>query len=120
MTIFGQTRHRVPGGRGAVVRCRMRPAMPACSPRRLLKKAWPPIGGCWGIWDGFVMQGFERSDRELPDAAALAGHLVPAGSMFAFLAVHRAEVFRAADYADLFAPGAGRPSLPPPPSAARL
>src|SRR5260370_32390215 len=58
------------------------------------------------------MQGFERSDRELPDAAALAGHLVPAGSMFAFLAVHRAEVFRDADYADLFAPGAGRPSLP--------
>jgi Transposase domain (DUF772)/Transposase DDE domain len=58
------------------------------------------------------MQGFERSDRELPDAAALAGHLVPAGSMFAFLAVHRAEVFRDADYADLFAPGVGRPSLP--------
>src|SRR5258708_35132850 len=80
--------------------------------RRLLKKAWPPIGGCWGIWDGFVMQGFERSDRELPDAAALAGHLVPAGSMFAFLAVHRAEAFRDADYADLFAPGAGRASLP--------
>src|SRR5260370_602977 len=58
------------------------------------------------------MQGFERSDRELPDAAALAGHLVPAGSMFAFLAVHRAEVFRDVDAADLFAPGAGRPSLP--------
>src|SRR5260370_1746113 len=32
--------------------------------------------------------------------------------MLAFLAVHRAEVFRDADYADLFAPGAGRPSLP--------
>jgi DDE family transposase/transposase-like protein DUF772 len=60
-----------------------------------------------------VMQGFERSDRQLLDAAALAGHLVPAGSMFAFLAVHRAEVFPDADYADLFSPpGAGRPSLP--------
>jgi hypothetical protein len=59
------------------------------------------------------MQGFERADRELLDAAALAGHLVPAGSMFAFLAGHRAEVFPDADYADLFAaPGAGRPSLP--------
>ena len=47
------------------------------------------------------------------DAAALAGHLVPAGSMFAFLAAHRAEVFPDADYADLFAPpGLGRPSLP--------
>src|SRR6516225_7560910 len=60
-----------------------------------------------------VMQGFERADRQLLDAAALAGHLVPAGSMFAFLAAHRAEVFPDADYADLFAPpGFGRPSVP--------
>ncbi len=43
----------------------------------------------------------------------LAGHLVPAGSMFAFLAAHRADVFPDAEYADLFAPpGFGRPSLP--------
>jgi hypothetical protein len=60
-----------------------------------------------------VMQGFERADRQLLDAAALAGHLVRAGSMFAFLAAHRAEVFPDEDYADLFAPpGSGRPSLP--------
>jgi len=59
------------------------------------------------------MQGFERMDRQLTDAAALAGHLVPAGSMFAFLAAHRAEVFPDAGYADLFSPpGVGRPSLP--------
>jgi hypothetical protein len=59
------------------------------------------------------MQGFERADRQLLDAAALAGHLVPAGSMFAFLAGHRAEVFPDEDYADLFAPpGVGRPSIP--------
>src|SRR5689334_14142288 len=59
------------------------------------------------------MQGFERMDRQLLDAAALAGHLVPAGSMFAFLAAHRAEVFPDAGYADLFSPaGGGRPSLP--------
>ena len=57
------------------------------------------------------MQGFERMDRELTDAEMLAGHLVPAGSMFAFLAGHRAEVFPDADYADLFA-AFGRPSLP--------
>jgi IS5 family transposase len=64
-------------------------------------------------WDDVPMQGFERADRQLLDAAALAGHLVPAGSMFAFLAGHRAEVFPDEDYADLFAPpGAGRPSLP--------
>jgi hypothetical protein len=60
-----------------------------------------------------VMQGFERADRQFLDAAALAGHLVPAGSMFAFLAAHRAEVFPDADYADLFSPpGIGRPSVP--------
>src|SRR5258707_4267135 len=59
------------------------------------------------------MQGFERAGGELLDAAVLAGHLVPAGSMFGFLAAHRAEVFPDADYADLFAaPGVGRPSLP--------
>jgi transposase-like protein DUF772/DDE family transposase len=59
------------------------------------------------------MQGFERPDRQLLDAAALAGHLVPAGSMFAFLAERRAEVFPDADYADLFSPpGVGRPSIP--------
>src|SRR5437773_1111031 len=64
-------------------------------------------------WDDFLMQGFERADRQFLDAAALAGHLVPEGSMFAFLAAHRAGVFPDADYADLFAPpGVGRPSLP--------
>jgi hypothetical protein len=50
---------------------------------------------------------------QLLDAAALAGYLVPAGSMFAFLAGHRAQVFPDAEYADLFSPpGVGRPSLP--------
>ena len=59
------------------------------------------------------MQGFERADRQFLDAAEVAGHLVPAGSMFAFLAAHRAEVFPDAEYADLFAPpGFGRPSIP--------
>jgi Transposase domain (DUF772)/Transposase DDE domain len=64
-------------------------------------------------WENWLMQGFERMDRQLTDAGALAGHLVPAGSMFAFLAGHRAEVFPDEDYADLFAPpGKGRPSVP--------
>lgn len=59
------------------------------------------------------MQGFERPDRQLLDTEALAGHLVPDNSMFAFLAAHRAEVFPDAEYADLFAPpGSGRPSVP--------
>ena len=58
------------------------------------------------------MQGFERIGGELLDAAVLAGHLVPAGSMFAFLAARRAEVFPDADYADLFA-APGRPAVAP-------
>src|SRR5512135_2803116 len=68
---------------------------------------------CSMTWDNLLMQGFERMDREFTDAEMLAGHLVPAGSMFAFLAAHRAEVFPDAEYADLFSPpGFGRPSLP--------
>src|SRR5258708_38546371 len=72
-------------------------------------------------WDNVRMQGFEREDRQLLDAAALAGHLVPGKSMFAFLAAHRAGVFPDAGYADLFAPpGVGRPSLPATQMAAGL
>jgi Transposase domain (DUF772) len=59
------------------------------------------------------VQGFDRADRQLLDAAALAGHMVPENSKFAFLAHTRAEVFSDADYADLFSPpSVGRPSLP--------
>ena len=58
------------------------------------------------------MQGKERDDRQLMDAGALAGHLVPAGSMFAFLAGYRQELFRDEDFADLFPSGKGRPSVP--------
>src|SRR5437762_320227 len=58
------------------------------------------------------MQGRERVGRQLLDAGALVGHLVPAGSMFAFLAAHRQELFGDADFADLFPSGKGRPSVP--------
>jgi transposase len=58
------------------------------------------------------MQGKERADRQLLDAGALVGHLVPAGSMFAFLAAHRGELFTDEDFADLFPSGRGRPSVP--------
>jgi Transposase DDE domain/Transposase domain (DUF772) len=67
---------------------------------------------CSNSWDDLPMQGFERMDRELLDAAGLVGHLVREGSMFAFLARHRAEVFPDAGYADLFCPDRGRPSVP--------
>jgi hypothetical protein len=58
------------------------------------------------------MQGIERGDRQLLDAQALVGHLVPAGSMFGFLAAHRGELFADEDFADLFPSGRGRPSVP--------
>jgi hypothetical protein len=58
------------------------------------------------------MQGRERVDRQLLDAGALVGHLVPSGSMFAFLAAHRRELFGDDDFADLFPSGRGRPSVP--------
>lgn len=63
-------------------------------------------------WDNRVVQGVERDDRELLDAQALVGHLVPEGSMFGFLAVHRREVFADAEFEDLFPSGRGRPSIP--------
>ncbi len=46
------------------------------------------------------------------DTAALVGHLVPAGSVYAFLAENRGEVFPDGLFADLFASGRGRPSVP--------
>ena len=67
---------------------------------------------CSMFWDDCRMQGRERADRQLLDAGALVGHLVPAGSMFAFLAGHRGELFGDEDSADLFPSGKGRPSVP--------
>ena len=58
------------------------------------------------------MQGKSRVDRELLDAGEMAGHLVPPGSVFAFLAEHRRELFPDSFTADLFSSRTGRPSLP--------
>jgi hypothetical protein len=58
------------------------------------------------------VQGVEGPGRELWDAGEIVGHLVSAGSMFAFLAEHRGQLFPDEDYADLFTAGVGRPSLP--------
>ncbi len=46
------------------------------------------------------------------DAQALVGELVPSGSVFAFLAEHRQELFPDSFIADLFCSSTGRPSLP--------
>lgn len=58
------------------------------------------------------MQGRDDGQREFGDAESLAGHLLPAGSVFAFLAEHRQRLFPDEAFADLFASGRGRPSIP--------
>ena len=58
------------------------------------------------------MQGISRSDRDLWDAGDVTGHLVQPGSVFAFLAAHRTELFPDEFIAGLFTSPTGRPSLP--------
>jgi IS5 family transposase len=58
------------------------------------------------------MQGRSDPNRELLDAAALCRELVPDGSVEAFLADHRGELFPDELFADLFPSGRGRPSIP--------
>jgi hypothetical protein len=60
-----------------------------------------------------LVQGVSDPQRELLDVESLAGHLLPAGSVFAFLAEHRGRLFPAVMFEDLFPSGRGRPSLPP-------
>jgi transposase len=58
------------------------------------------------------MQGKLDTDRQLLDAAAFCRQLVPEGSVQAFLADHRGELFPDEDFLDLFPSGRGRPSHP--------
>jgi hypothetical protein len=46
------------------------------------------------------------------DAESVSGHLLPQGSVYAFLAGHRRELFPDAMFADLFPSALGRPSVP--------
>jgi IS5 family transposase len=67
----------------------------------------------WGWFrQNWVMQGRSDPNRVLLDAAALCRQLVPAGSVEAFLADHRRELFPDELFADLFPSGRGRPSIP--------
>ena len=58
------------------------------------------------------MQGQSDPDRELLDAAALVGHLVPSDTVHGFLAQHRLRLFTDEMFADLFPTRRGRPSVP--------
>jgi IS5 family transposase len=58
------------------------------------------------------MLGKSDPKAELLDAGALCRQLVPDGSVYAFLADHRRELFPDDLFADLFPSGRGRPSIP--------
>jgi IS5 family transposase len=58
------------------------------------------------------VQGRSESNPELLDAAALCRQLVPGGSVEAFLADHRHDLFPDQLFEDLFPSGRGRPSIP--------
>lgn len=58
------------------------------------------------------MQGSSDPNRELLDAAAFCNHLVDPGSVAAFLAKSRLQLFPDELFADLFPSRTGRPSVP--------
>ena len=58
------------------------------------------------------MQGESSPQRDVLDVESLAGHLLPVGSVFRFLAEHRHRLFPDELFADLFPSGRGRPSIP--------
>jgi hypothetical protein len=58
------------------------------------------------------VQGRSDDQRELLDAESVTGHLLKSGSVFAFLAAHRRELFPEEMFADLFPTRWGRPSVP--------
>ena len=57
------------------------------------------------------MQGTAEIDRQMLDAQLFCRGLVGEGTIYAFLADHRNELFRDEDFADLFPSGRGRPSI---------
>ena len=58
------------------------------------------------------MQGRDDGQHQFLDVESLAGHLLPEGSVFGFLAGHRHVLFPDDAFADLFPSGRGRPSIP--------
>ena len=67
---------------------------------------WSPIVENWQV------QGHSQPNRELLDATALCRQLVPDGSVEAFLADHRHDLFPDEMFEDLFVSKRGRPSIP--------
>ena len=59
------------------------------------------------------MQGERRRELAGPDVWETCRELIPAGSVFAFLAGHRDALFPAGMFADMYPSPNGRPSMPP-------
>ena len=59
------------------------------------------------------MQGMGAGEPVGPDVWETCRELIPAGSVFAFLAEHREALFPAGMFADMYPSPNGRPSLPP-------
>ena len=59
-----------------------------------------------------VVQGTSHPDHVVMDAESVSGRLLPPGSVYAFLAEHRRELFPDVMFADLFPSPLGRPSEP--------
>src|SRR2546429_3843717 len=59
------------------------------------------------------MQGERAGVPAGPDVWGTCRELIPAGSVFAFLAKHREALFPAGMFADMYPSPNGRPSLPP-------
>jgi hypothetical protein len=58
------------------------------------------------------MQGTSPAQHGVMDAESALDRLMPAGSVYAFLAEHRRDLFPDASFADLFPSRLGRPSVP--------
>ena len=65
------------------------------------------------VCDDVVVQGMSDAQRDILDAESVTGHLLPPGSVYAFLAGHRQVLFPPEMFTDLFPTGRGRPSVPP-------
>ena len=78
----------------------------------LNKAAWGGDPPGHRLNDNWQVQGHSDPNRELLDARALCRQLVRDGSVEAFLADHRQELFPDEMFEDLFPSGRGRPSVP--------
>jgi len=72
---------------------------------------WFALGAASGQTAGLMSPARHASDDEM-DAATWCRHLVPDGSVYAFLADHRHQLFPPELFADVVRQGGGHPSVP--------